>query len=304
MKLETWTARLGACLLIRAETGTRAGLARIMQTISYGPSQPVEGFSRIPRTQEAENLRDYKKGSGSKSLLPESRQLSADETMADNPHAAEGRSRRVSKIEGNRGATWGGARNRKDRVTTALSQRQTENLLRAMAVAELRGTPLNRHWTVNYGWAGIEDKDGAAFVGALLRHANRYARRRGGAFAAVWVREVGLRNGPHVHIAFHWPRGWKLGYLTRRWIKRAGGRYSKRVSKVRPIGLGNNCPWTSRELYRDNLEKLGNYITKSGDSAAAAELGLELLKPGGAIIGKRCGRTQNLGWPDQTSASG
>jgi len=56
-----------------------------------------------------------------------------------------------------------------------------------------------------------------------------------------------------------------------------------------------NCAWASTTLYRENLERLGNYFTKGSDSAVAAELGLELLKSGGAIIGKRWGRTQNCG---------
>jgi hypothetical protein len=108
------------------------------------------------------------------------------------------------------------------------------------------------------------------------------------------VREVGVRNGAHVHIAFHLPRGWRLGYLTRRWIKAAGGQHAKRVSYIRPIGGSHNCAWTSPALYRENLERLGNYLTKGSDPAVAAELGLDLLKPGGAIVGKRWGRTQNL----------
>lgn len=164
----------------------------------------------------------------------------------------------------------------------------------AMAAAAWLGMPLTRHWTVNYTKAGIADRDAAAFVGKLLALLGRYARTKGGNFAAVWVREVGVRNGPHLHMAFHLPRGWKLGHLTRLWIKRAGGTYRQGVSRIRPIGGSLNCAWTSPAHYQANLEKLGNYFTKSSDSTVSAELGLELLKPGGAIIGKRCGRTQNL----------
>lgn len=163
-----------------------------------------------------------------------------------------------------------------------------------MAVAEPIGLPLNRHWTVDYELAWIDDVDGAAFVGRLLDLARRYARTKGGSFAAVWVREVGKRNGAHVHIAFHWPGGWKLGHLTRKWIKQAGGTCSKGISRVRPIGGSLNCAATSLGLYRANLEKVGNYLIKGSDDAVVAELGLELVKPGGRIIGKRSGRTQNL----------
>lgn len=245
-----------------------------MQLRSYGPSQPTEDFFRIPRARES--------GEGRR-----------NNTRA----GAEANFQKPKK------GSWGGARNRADRVTTALSQRQAESVLMAMAVADLAGLPLTRHWTVDYELAGIADRDGAAFVGKLLALCGRFARVRGGSFAAVWVREVGVRNGAHVHIALHLPRGWRLGYLTRDWIKRAGGTYCKGVSRIRPIGGSVNCAWTSPALYRENLERLGNYLTKGSDSAAAAELGLELLKPGGAIVGKRCGRTQNL-WRVAQAAKG
>ena len=287
-----------------------------MQLSSYGPSQPIEGDLNIPRARERdghgsaiesgdkrdaepnkrsdtrarerENLRTYEKGFGN---IPHARATGVCQRRkmgADNLA--------TSRVRG----TWGGARNRRDRVTTALSQRHAEGVLQAMAVADLAGMPLTRHWIVDYEMAGIADRDGAAFVGRLLIFLRRYARAQGESFAAVWVREVGVRNGAHVHIAFHLPRGWRLGFLTRRWIKAAGGRYSKGVSYIRPIGGSLNCAWTSPALYRENLERLGNYFTKGSESAVAAELGLELLKPGGAIIGKRWGRTQNLSNPNVT----
>ena len=257
----------------------RARLARLMQTISYGPSQPLRGKSRIPYGGESDaaavgfetNMRTRARESGGKAAT------------------------KRQSTDGDEKGTWGGARNRRDRVTTALSQGHAEGVLLAMAVADLAGMPLTRHWTVDYERAGIADRDGAAFVGKLLAQCGRFARVRGGSFAAVWVREVGVRNGAHVHIAFHWPRSWRLGYLTRRWIKGAGGQYSKGVSRIRPIGGSASCAWTSPALYRENLERLGSYFTKGSDSAVGAELGLELLKPGGAIVGKRWGRTQNLG---------
>lgn len=260
---------------------------------SYGPSLPAEGSFRIPRARERGEH------SATDTRPRETVAIYGSNTRArerDDPHrrhntrAGEGPNYPQPKK-----GSWGGARNRRDRVTTALSQRQAESVLMAMAVADLAGLPLTRHWTVDYEIAGIADRDGAAFVGRLLAIVSRFARERGGGFAAVWVREVGVRNGAHVHIALHLPRGWRLGYLTRAWIRRAGGTYCKGVSRIRPIGGSLNCAWTSPALYRENLERLGNYFTKGSDSAVAAELGLELLKPGGAIFGKRCGRTQNIG---------
>lgn len=294
-----------------------------MQTNSYGPSQPLRGKSRNPCARETDasaagcesitRTRESKAAetdNGAISRAREGRDAATDtrtregDSFGSNMHAREGEGgpnakatprRTDDKAHSSRAkGTWGGARNRRDRVTIALSQSHAEGMLQAMAVADLAGMPLTRHWTVDYERAGIADRDGAAFIGRLLALCGRYARTKGGSFAAVWVREVGVRNGAHVHIAFHLPRGWRLGYLTRRWVKAAGGRYSKGVSHIRPIGGSLNCAWTSPTLYRENLERLGNYLTKGSDAAVAAELGLELLKPGRAIVGKRWGRTQNL----------
>jgi len=262
-----------------------------MQLCSYGSSQPDKGNSRIPRARERDDFetntrtreRETSKGSNTRAR------------RRDDPHRRHNtRAGEVESFPYPKKGCWGGARNCRDRVTTALSQRQAEGILQAIAVADLAGLPLTRHWTVDYELAGIADGDGAAFVGRLLAISGRFARARGGSFAAVWVREVGVRNGAHVHIAFHLPRGWRLGHLTRVWIRRAGGSYCKGVSRIRPIGGSLTCAWTSPALYRENLERLGNYLTKGSDSSVAAELGLELLKPGGKIVGKRCGRTQNL----------
>ncbi len=275
-----------------------------MQLCSYGPSQPPEGKSRIPRTRERDGPGGAIESGDKRGAEPGGKPNKRSNTRARerrNVRTYEKGDAHNPRASGNanfpapKKGTWGGARNRRDRVTTALSQRHAEGLLMAMAVADLAGMPLTRHWTVDYERAGIADRDGAAFVGRLLALCGRYARAKGGRFAAVWVREVGVRNGAHVHIAFHLPRGWRLGYLTRRWIKAAGGQYSKGVSHIRPIGGSVNGAWTSPALYRENLERLGNYFTEARDNAVAAELGLDRLKPGGAIVGKRWGRTQNLG---------
>lgn len=226
-----------------------------MQIYSCSQSQPNTACSRIPRAR-------------------------AREASATNTRTRE----------------WGGARNRRDRVTAALRQEHAEGILRAIAVAELKGMPLNRFWTVNYEWAGIDDADGAAFVGALLTQCRRFARSQGWAFAAVWVREIGAKNGAHVHIAFHIPSGRKLsGHLTQKWIKAAGGKYSAKVSKIVPVGGRLDCNLNNPQHYWANVEAMANYMVKGSADAVAEELGLSLRKWSGRVIGKRWGRTQNLG---------
>lgn len=248
-----------------------------MQTSSYGLSQPIDGTLRIPRAREGDRV----------ALDCATITHARERTI---PQGSEN-TRNNTRAKG----TWGGARNRRDRVTTALRQQHAEGILRAIAVAELNGLALNRFWTVNYEWAGIDDSDGAAFVGRLLAQCGRYARARGGAFAAVWVREIGVKNGAHVHIAIHFPTGWKLrGHLPRKWIKAAGGKYSAKVSDMRPIGGRLDCNLNNSQHYWANAEAMGNYMVKGSADAVADELGLVTRKNGGRVIGKRWGRTQNL----------
>lgn len=283
-----------------------------MQLYSYGQSLPPNGKSTIGPARERashEAVESDDERAAKRGARPDKR---TNTRARERRNARSSKKRRSDTSQATIKASfltpqksrWGGARNRRDRVTTFVSQRQAEGILMAMAVADLKGMPLTRHWTVDYERAGIADRDGAAFVGRLLAICGRFTRARGGSFAAVWVREIGERNGAHVHIAFHWPRGWKLGHFTRRWIEAAGGRYSKGVGKVRPIGRSLHCAWTSRSLYLENLETLGNYFTKGSQNDVATELGLELLKPGGHIVGKRCGWTQNIGRAARTGIAG
>jgi len=57
-------------------------------------------------------------------------------------------------------------------------------------------------------------------------------------------------------------------------------------------------------LYRANLDAALAYLLKGADMAAGDALGLERCGEGGRIIGKRCGRTQNLRKPNYQSANG
>jgi len=93
--------------------------------------------------------------------------------------------------------TWGGARNRADRLSDRLTLEQCEKLIAAAMFAEWIGLPFNRHWTIHSERAGIEPYDGQRFIGRLLRLAGNAAKRRGRPFAAVYSRENGDGKGEH-----------------------------------------------------------------------------------------------------------
>jgi len=191
--------------------------------------------------------------------------------------------------------TWGGARNFSDRVSYGLTDKQVLALMAAAQFAFDTGRVFQRHWTIHYGKAGIQPSDGARFVGKLLDLLSRYIRRRGGQLSAIWVRECASDKGEHVHILLHLPAGINLRNLTRRWIVAAGGKYRTGVSKVTIVGGTIAKIERNRDERRvANAENVARYMMK----AASGEIGELLHLPrhgeGGAIVGKRWGRTQNV----------
>jgi hypothetical protein len=191
--------------------------------------------------------------------------------------------------------TWGGARNRADRVSYHLSDAQIETLTRAACNAFESGRIFQRHWTVHYGLAGIEPADGARFVGKLIDLVKKQARREGGDAYVIWVRERASGKGEHVHILMHLPTGMSLRNRTRRWIVAAGGTYRAGVSKVTVIGGRlSKVEESSEDRARVNATNVVRYFLKAGKTETGERLGLNRSGEGGAIVGKRCGRSQNL----------
>lgn len=193
------------------------------------------------------------------------------------------------------GNGWGGARNRRDRVSENLTLRQCEALTAAADRAEQMGLAFNRHWTVHYDRAGIDEPDGARFVGRLLKLAGDYARRHNSKVTAIWVRENGDGKGGHVHILLHLPIGLSLRGRTPKWIRLAGGESREGVSFIRTIGARLVSAKIGGEHYRVNADRVRGYLLKGASREAGEALGLARAGDGGFVIGKRCGRTQNIG---------
>ena len=190
--------------------------------------------------------------------------------------------------------TWGGRRNRADRVSQTLTAEQCRKLIAATLFARSIGLPFSRHWTIHYQMAGIEPREGAQFIGTVLNAAGKAAKRHGGQLAAAWVRENGIGKGEHCHILMHLPRGMNLKNKTRRWIVGAGGTYRQGVSEVRSIGGSLLSAETGGEHYELNAGDVLAYLLKHGDDRAAELLGLTRFGHRGSVTGKRCGSTQNI----------
>jgi hypothetical protein len=203
---------------------------------------------------------------------------------------------------GTASGTWGGARNRADRISVNLRHRTVSDLLAAADFAQRIGLAFNRHWTVHYEQAGIPDREGAAFVQRLLTLVRKWVQRAGGELAAVWARENGDSKGGHVHILLHIPSNLTLRNRTSRWIKAAGGTSARRASKVRTIGGSLRNVEPTSERYRVNAGNVLAYLLKAADEQTAAEFALPRCGEAGPVIGKRAGWTQNIGETARTRA--
>lgn len=189
---------------------------------------------------------------------------------------------------------WGGARNRADRTSDGLTDKQVAGIIAAAAFAMATGRTFQRHWTIHYGKAGIAEHDGARFVSQLLDIVGKQARREGGALTALWVRERASDKGEHVHALLHLPAGMRLYGRTRRWIEAAGGTWQPGVSRIRIIG-GALPKGSSSERHCLNAGNVMRYFLKAANEETGERLGLTRADRGGRIVGKRCGWTQNIG---------
>jgi hypothetical protein len=88
----------------------------------------------------------------------------------------------------------------------------------------------------------------------------------------------------------------KLTALHRGWLRRITGTpYRRRIVRSRPIGGRLGLETSNPDLHAINMEAALSYVLKGANEAAAARFNLDCLEPGGRIIGKRCGTSQNIG---------
>lgn len=188
--------------------------------------------------------------------------------------------------------SWGGARNRADRVTYGLSAKQVADTIDAAATAWAIGLPLTRHITIHWERAGVPDDRAAAATGALLKLASQFLQKRGHRFAYLWVRENDDGDGSkgsHVHILAHIPLAAASAFtgMQRRWLRRVTGRiYRAGVIRTTRIGRTLRAATATPEAYGGNLASVVAYLVKGASDGVAGGAG--------RVVGKRSGRSQNV----------
>lgn len=192
----------------------------------------------------------------------------------------------------------GGARNRADRESHALTAAQVGSLKAAARHAGRIGLPLTRMLTVHWQAAGVPLAGMAKATGRFCHLMTKALARHGNGTAWLWVHENGDGKGGHCHLLAHVPVAHvpRLTALLRRWLRKITGQpYCKGVILSRPIGGRLGLEAGNPGLHAINLEAALAYVLKGASHEAASQFGLERLEPGGRVIGKRCGTSQNIG---------
>lgn len=195
-------------------------------------------------------------------------------------------------------ASRGGARNNATRESLALSRAQVANLIRANIHVDVIGLPFTRMITVHWEAAGVALDGMALATGRFIDMLSKALARHKSRTAWLWVHENGDGKGGHCHILAHVPAA-LVGTITRlqkRWLRViTGNPYRARVIKSVPIGGRLGLETSNRPLHALNVQMALSYVLKGASGDVAAIFGLERLEPGGRIIGKRCGNSQNIG---------
>lgn len=192
----------------------------------------------------------------------------------------------------------GGAHNSAARRSHALRTGQIANLIAAAAHATEIGLPFNRMITIHWEAAGVPLVSMAKATGRFIDLLSKAVARHGGKTAWLWVHEGGETKGGHCHLLAHVPADLvpNITKLQRGWLRRITNRpYQASVIRSRPIGGRLGVETGNPALHAANLEVALEYLLKGADSAAAELHGLERIEPGGLVIGKRCGTSQNIG---------
>lgn len=203
----------------------------------------------------------------------------------------------------------GGARNLSDRESHALTTKQVGQIAAAALHASEIGLPFTRLVTVHWEAAGLPLTGMAKATGRYLDLLAKAITRHHHQTAWLWVHENagGHEKGGHAHVLAHVPPDLvsRLTALQRGWLRRITGQpYRARVIHSKPIGGRLGLESGNPVLHAINLDAALVYVLKGASPEAASQFGLERLEPGGRVIGKRCGTSQNIGSKARAAARG
>ncbi len=192
----------------------------------------------------------------------------------------------------------GGARNRADRESHALTPAQIANLEAAERHSRAIGLPFTRMITIHWQAAGVALADMVKATGRFIDLLTKALARNKAKTAWLWTLENGDRKGGHCHLLVHVPAALVslLTRLQKGWLRQITGKpYSARVIRSKPIGGRLGLETGNPELHAINLSIAFGYICKGAPQIILDSFGIDRMhEPGGRIIGKRCSTSQNI----------
>jgi hypothetical protein len=194
----------------------------------------------------------------------------------------------------------GGARNRADRESWQLNERDCRKLIGASLAAWNAGMPFNRFITLAWGLAGIDAGGSVNATGRFIWLTREWMRARGYSMPWAWVQERGSRFGQHAHVLLAVPHELEplFGPMPLRWTKQllphgyvGGAIQSQRLQFAHTANV---------EAYRAQLLSKLHYMLKAAPEMLEGPLGMdgwgynERWGQSSCVIGKRAGVWQ--GW--------
>lgn len=192
----------------------------------------------------------------------------------------------------------GGAHNRADRESHALTAAQIANLRAAERHARKIGLPFTRMISIHWEAAGVPLAEMVKATGRFTDLMAKALARHGCATAWLWTHEGGEGKGGHCHLLIHVPAHLApiIVRLQKGWLRRITSQpYRARVILSKPIGGRLGLEIGNPDLHAVNLAAALAYVLKGASAEAASQFGLVRREAGGRVIGKRCSTSQNIG---------
>ena len=270
-----------------AASGSRM-MAMAMRTASNSaPHGHSLKLHRVPGFGEVSNL-------AGQPQPPERPSISDDGTNLAIRYLSIG----VAVSDADRRGQRGGARNRKGRESLVLTGAQAVNLIEAAHHATAIGLPFTRMMTIHWQAAGVALDGMAAATGRFTDLLAKALARHGSRTAWLWVHENGEGKGGHCHMLVHIPVDLVkvVQRLRRQWLRIITATpFRTRVVKTDALGRRLGLEKGNPALLAENVIEALGYLLKGVTPAAPLAASLKRLEPGGRIIGKRCGTSQNIG---------
>lgn len=193
----------------------------------------------------------------------------------------------------------GGARNHAARESHALTAAHIANLRAAKHHAQKIGLPFNRMISIHWQAAEVPLAGMAKATGRFTDLMAKAMARHGSGTACLWTHENCGPKGGHCHLLAHVPAS-LVPLITARqrgWLRRITGQpYRATVIYSKPIGGRLGLEAGNPDLHAVNLAVAFGYVCKGAPQAILDRFEIEREhKPGGRVIGKRCGTSQNIG---------